>query len=89
MKNERVCITPTAPANFRVYGTRKTVHGVPVVEVHAGFYLSPDFRYSATRNEPEDGPGWEIQDSRDRNAGDFARDKRAAIAALAAYMAMR
>lgn len=85
MKNERVCITPTAPANFRVYGTRKTVHGVPVVEVHSGFYTSPDFRYSATRNE--DGRGWVIEDSRDSRAGDFARDKQQALKALAAYIA--
>jgi|CXWK01.1.fsa_nt_gi hypothetical protein len=87
MKNERVCITPTAPEKFRVYGTRKTLHGVPVVEVHSGHYTSPDFRYTATRNE--DGRGWEVEDSRDRLKGDFARDRRQAIEVLAAYMAMR
>jgi hypothetical protein len=87
MKNELILIHPDAPPAGRFWGTRKTVHGVPVVEVHTGFYLSPDLRYSATRDE--DGRGWVIEDSRDRRAGDFARNRRQAIEVLAVYMAMR
>ena len=85
MKNERVCITPTAPEKFRVYGTRKTVQGLAVVEVHSGFYLSPDLRHEAVLSES--GRGWEIRDTKDRLSGDFARDKRQALLALAAYIA--
>jgi len=85
MKNERICVTPTAPANFRVYGTRKTVQGLAVVEVHSGFYLSPDLRHEAVLSES--GRGWVIRDTRDMRSGDFARDKRQALLALAAYIA--
>lgn len=85
MKNERICVTPTAPANFRVYGTRKTVHGLAVVEVHSGLYLSPDLRHEAVLSES--GRGWVIRGTEDRLTGDYARDKRQALLVLAAYIA--
>lgn len=91
MKNERVCITPTAPANFRVYGTRKTVHGLAVVEVHTGFYLSPDLTYQAISiSGDEPGVrGWVIRRSDySADGGAVLRSRRDAIEALADAIAV-
>ena len=70
MKNQRVNVTPGAPKGHEVYGTLKTVLGVPVIEVHAGYYESPDLRFSLYRRANEHAEtyargNWMIEDAAD------------------------
>lgn len=53
------------PEPIRIYGVRKRLHGLPVVEVHGGFYFSPDLRVSANRQYKSEGDaenGWILVD---------------------------
>lgn len=47
---ERVQITFPPKGLDPIFGVRKTVMGVPVVEVHSGYYFSSDLRASAYRD---------------------------------------
>ena len=81
-RNATICITPDAPENFRVYGTLKTLHGVRVVEVHSGFYLSADLKWQACR--AESGREWNVYSSdRRTDAASYITTRRDAIAAMA------
>lgn len=88
MKNQRVNVTPGAPKGHEVYGTIKTVLGVPVIEVHAGFYVSPDLRFSLYRRANEHAEtyargNWMIEDAADRRSfSDPIPTKREAFEAL-------
>jgi hypothetical protein len=78
-----ICVTPTARESFRVYGTLKTLHGARVIEVHTGFYVSPDLKWQATRGE--DGRRWDVSSScRKINGAEVLTTRREAIEALAA-----
>lgn len=83
--SKRVCVTPTAPEKFRVYGTLKTLHGVRVVEVHTGFYLSADLQWQAInrRGDVDGESGWVVSHStRNIDGGVVLRNRREAIEAL-------
>ena len=87
MKNERICITPDAPKGHEVYGTLKTVFGTKIIEVHAGFYVSPDLRFSIYRRANEHAEtyargNWMIEDSNERSFSDPIPTKREAFEAL-------
>jgi len=80
-RNATICITPTAPESFRVYGTLKTVHGVRVIEVHTGFYVSADLKWQACR--AESGREWHVYSSdRRTDAASYITTRRDAIAAM-------
>jgi hypothetical protein len=81
IRNATICITPTAPENFRVYGTLKTVHGVRVIEVHTGFYVSADLKWQACR--AESGREWNVYSTdRRTDAASYITTRRDAIAAM-------
>ena len=81
-RNATICITPTARESFRVYGTLKTLHGVRVIEVHSGFYVSPDLQWQACR--AESGRRWNVYSSdRRTDAASYITTRRDAIATLA------
>ena len=76
-----ICITPTAPESFRVYGALKTLHGVRVIEVHSGFYVSPDLKWEACR--AESGREWNVSSADGRtDAASYITTRRAAIEAM-------
>ena len=84
-RNATICITPTAPESSRVYGTLKTLHGVRVVEVHPGYYLSADLKWEACR--AESGREWNVYSSDRRidrriDAASYITTRRDAIAAM-------
>lgn len=82
-RNATICVTPTARESFRVYGTLKTLHGARVIEVHTGFYVSPDLKWQATRGE--DGRRWDVSSSCGKiNGAEVLTTRREAIEALAA-----
>jgi len=68
----RVAIAETYPAtgkmlpeHMRVYGVRKTVQGISVIEVSETWYFSPDLRVSANRQYKSEGAaenGWIVMD---------------------------
>ena len=78
-----ICITPDAPESMKVYGTLKTLHGVRVVEVHTGYYLTADLKWEA--NRAESGREWNVSsaDGRD-SAASYITTRRDAIATMAA-----
>lgn len=81
-RNATICITPSAPENFRVYGTLKTLHGVRVVEVHTGFYVSADLKWEACR--AENGREWHVSsDDRRIDSASYITTRRDAIKAMA------
>lgn len=78
-----ICITPTAPESFRVYGTLRTLHGVRVIEVHTGYYVSADLKWEACR--AESGREWNVFSAdRRTDAASYITTRREAIATLAA-----
>ena len=82
-RNATICITPSAPESFRVYGTLKTLHGVRVIEVHSGFYVSADLKWEACR--AENGREWNVSSADgSTDAASYITTRRAAIEALAA-----
>ena len=87
MKNERICITPDAPEGFKVFGTLKTVLGVKIIEMHSGFYQTPDLRFCVRRladehyNAPSRGR-WIVEDEQERSVSDLISTKRDAFEAL-------
>ena len=81
-RNATVCITPDAPESFRVYGTLKTLHGVRVVEVDTGFYVSADLKWEACR--AENGREWYVSSTDRRiDSASYITTRRDAIAAMA------
>ena len=81
-RNATICITPDAPESFRVHGTLKTLHGVRVVEVHTGFYLSADLKWQAHR--AESGREWNVYSSDCWvDAASYITTRRDAIEAMA------
>jgi hypothetical protein len=81
-RNATVCITPDAPESFRVYGTLKTLHGVRVVEVDTGFYVSADLQWEACR--AENGREWYVSSADRRiDSASYITTRRDAIAAMA------
>jgi hypothetical protein len=72
----------TARESFRVYGVLKTLHGVRVIEVHTGFYVSPDLQWQAVRLE--DGRRWDVSSCDRRvNSATIITTRREAIETLA------
>lgn len=81
-RNGTICITPSAPESFRVYGTLKTLHGVRVVEIHTGFYASADLKWQACR--AENGREWHVSSADRRiDSASYITTRRDAIAAMA------
>jgi hypothetical protein len=81
-RNPRICLSPSAPESFRVYGTVKTLHGVRVVEVHSGFYVSADLRWQACR--AENGREWHVSSADRRiDSASYITTRRDAIEAMA------
>ena len=81
-RNATICITPSAPESFRVYGTLKTLHGVRVVEVDTGFYVSADLKWEACR--AENGREWHVSSADRRiDSASYITTRRDAIAAMA------
>jgi hypothetical protein len=77
-----ICITPSAPESFRVYGVLKTLHGVRVVEVDTGFYVSADLKWEACR--AENGREWHVSSADRRiDSASYITTRRDAIAAMA------
>jgi hypothetical protein len=80
-RNATICITPSAPESFRVYGTLKTLHGVRVVEIHTGFYASADLKWQACR--AENGREWHVSSADRRiDSASYITTRRDAIAAM-------
>ena len=81
-RNATICITPDAPESFRVYGTLKTLHGVRVVEVDTGFYVSADLKWEACR--AENGREWHVSSADRRiDSASYITTRRDAIEAMA------
>jgi pyridoxine 5'-phosphate synthase PdxJ len=80
-RNATICITPSAPESFRVYGTLKTLHGVRVVEIHTGFYASADLKWQACR--AENGREWHVSSADRRiDSASYITTRRDAIEAM-------
>lgn len=80
-RNATICITPDAPESFRVYGTLKTLHGVRVVEVDTGFYVSADLKWEACR--AENGREWHVSSADRRiDSASYITTRRDAIEAM-------
>jgi pyridoxine 5'-phosphate synthase PdxJ len=80
-RNATICITPSAPESFRVYGTLKTLHGVRVVEIHTGFYASADLKWQACR--AENGREWHVSSADCRiDSASYITTRRDAIEAM-------
>ena len=80
-RNATICITPSAPESFRVYGTLKTLHGVRVVEIHTGFYASADLKWQACR--AENGREWHVSSADRRiDRASYITTRRDAIDAM-------
>jgi hypothetical protein len=81
-RNAIICITPTAPESFRVYGTLKTMHGVRVVEIHSGFYVSADLKWQACR--ADSGREWHVSSADDQvDSASYITTRRDAIETMA------
>ena len=77
-----ICINPDAPESLRAYGTLKTVHGVRVIEVHTGYYLTADLKWEACR--AESGREWNVYSADRRiDAASYITTRRDAIATMA------
>lgn len=65
-KSRQVNIIPGVPPGVEpIMGTLKSLFGCEVIEVHRGFYKSPDLRYSAVRESRREGAsftGWVVRD---------------------------
>ena len=86
-RNATICITPSAPESFRVYGTLKTLHGVRVVEIHTGFYASAELKWQACR--AENGREWVVTSRDGRiSSASYITTRRDAIEAMASMAAM-
>jgi hypothetical protein len=86
-RNPTICLSPSAPESFRVYGTVKTLHGVRVVEVHTGFYVSADLAWEASRTES--GREWVVTSRDGRiSSASYITTRRDAIETMASMAAM-
>jgi hypothetical protein len=86
IKNERVLIQ-AAHYNFpAIWGVRKTVAGVRVVEVHSGYYFTPCLKAYTSRNEQG---GWFVASADDRSDSGEIHSRRAdALAALEHFVSL-